>query len=144
MVLYGFWGAFLKLYDDRLVRAVAECIGQLHFAKKVLVHALPEGRSRRTPPTTVEAVPPRISHRVLSVGAPVNAREMLELTESDALKPYETRMRPTTNKAKPIALFITNLSLEAGNAQRTRRFMCRGASKTGQVWEIAKQDKDTW
>ena len=49
--------------------------------------ALLEGLSVKTPPTIAAALPPTSSHTVLSVGAPVNTRDTLELTESDALIP---------------------------------------------------------
>jgi hypothetical protein len=38
-------------------------------------------------PTTVHATPPKSNHIVLLVGAPVKARETLELNESDAFNP---------------------------------------------------------
>lgn len=53
----------------------------------VLTYALPDGRNVNTAPMIALAIPPKSSHSVLLVGAPVKAREMLELAESDALKP---------------------------------------------------------
>jgi hypothetical protein len=40
-----------------------------------------------TAPTMALAMPPRSNHMVLFVGAPVNALDTFELTESEALRP---------------------------------------------------------
>jgi hypothetical protein len=52
-----------------------------------LIQALLERRKVITAPIIADALPPSSSHRVLFVGAPVKARDTLELTESDALQP---------------------------------------------------------
>lgn len=52
-----------------------------------VVYADFDPRSIPTSPMMAAAEPPISSHIVLSVGEPVNIREKLELTESEALKP---------------------------------------------------------
>lgn len=46
-----------------------------------------EGTNVRTAPQIAAAIPPSNSHRVLSVGVPVNVRDRLELAEFEASIP---------------------------------------------------------
>jgi hypothetical protein len=61
-----------------------------------------EARPMPKPPRPMmAATPPTIkSHRVLSVGSPLNKREKSELMESEAITPRTMRTVPTTTSAR--------------------------------------------